>query len=347
MPGTRGAGRPGRRQPVLLVLCGPSHAGKSTFAARHCKGFEVVNSDRTREGLTGRCPRSRREARTWEAFEQQKQEALRNGRDVVLDACHLTRRARWHSVQGPNARHHKVCTVFDLPLEAVLARCRRTGRLAPDEVERMWRAFHLSKPTADELERLGFDEVHVLRDGGRRTMVRAAAAVRRDEVAGNRSAAWANRCMAVQRGKARDPGHRRIRIIARPGSLLDPRHRGTRPTAGPGALCILSAIPPVPNCPGVLILPSGLRPHAGGAIRQMARPGDSRPEVMAMREEQRHSGSGGTPGCGVGRGTEEPTPRRLPIVWLGDRPYFRDDRLREFRAVENPHDRIPFGFLFR
>jgi len=160
--------RPARHRPILHVLCGPSHAGKSTFAEQHCRGFTVVSSDRIRRGLTGRCPRSRREARTWETFEQQKLEALRSGRDVVLDACHLSTRARWHSVQGPNARHRKVCIVFDLAREAILARCRRTGRVAVGEVERMWQAFQASKPAAAELRRLGFDEMHVLRDGGRR-----------------------------------------------------------------------------------------------------------------------------------------------------------------------------------
>ncbi len=168
MSSVRRRGGVSRAQPLLVVLCGPSHAGKSAFAARCCKGFEVVNSDRIRKGLTGQCPRSRREAKTWEAFEQQKREALRNGCSVVLDACHLSRRSRWHSVQGPNDRHRKVCTVFDLPLGAILARCRRTGRLAPVEAKRMWRAFQASKPTADELGRPGFDEVHVLQDGGRR-----------------------------------------------------------------------------------------------------------------------------------------------------------------------------------
>jgi predicted kinase len=160
--------RPARHRPRLLVLCGPSHAGKSTFAEQHCRGFTVIGSDRIRRGLTGRCPRSRREARTWEAFEQQKQEALRNGRDVLLDACHLSTRARWHSLQGPNGGHRKVCIVFDLPLEAILARRRRTGRVALGEVERMWQAFQASKPTAGELRRLGFDEMHLVRQGGRR-----------------------------------------------------------------------------------------------------------------------------------------------------------------------------------
>ena len=34
--------------------------------------------------------------------------------------------------------------------------------------------------------------------------------------------------------------------------------------------------------------------------------------------------------------------RALPIVYMGGKKYYRDDRLREFRAVDNPHDRITF-----
>ena len=33
---------------------------------------------------------------------------------------------------------------------------------------------------------------------------------------------------------------------------------------------------------------------------------------------------------------------KLPRVWMGDREYYRDDRLREFRGVNNPHERISF-----
>ena len=35
-------------------------------------------------------------------------------------------------------------------------------------------------------------------------------------------------------------------------------------------------------------------------------------------------------------------PRRLPVVYIVGRPFYRDDRLGEFRAVDNPHLRIPF-----
>ena len=34
---------------------------------------------------------------------------------------------------------------------------------------------------------------------------------------------------------------------------------------------------------------------------------------------------------------------QLPIVEIDGTPYYRDDRLEEFRNVENPHDRISFA----
>jgi hypothetical protein len=34
--------------------------------------------------------------------------------------------------------------------------------------------------------------------------------------------------------------------------------------------------------------------------------------------------------------------RELPKVWMGDKQYYKDDRLKEFRAVDNPHERINF-----
>ena len=37
--------------------------------------------------------------------------------------------------------------------------------------------------------------------------------------------------------------------------------------------------------------------------------------------------------------------RRLPIVTIDGKLYYRDDRLFEFRAVDNPHDRIRYEDL--
>lgn len=159
MPKIRKPWQESSAQGVLTVLCGPSHSGKSTFVKRYCKGFKVINSDRIRKRQTGSSACSRYEPEVWKTFESQKRKALRTGHNVVLDACHMSERARWHALQGSNDRHKKVCIVFDLPLEAVRQRSLKARRLPLKEVERMWRAFQNSKPTARELIRQGFDEV--------------------------------------------------------------------------------------------------------------------------------------------------------------------------------------------
>lgn len=158
--GDRG-GWPSKASPVLVVLCGPSHSGKSTFARRFCRGCTVISSDRIRKRrgtVFGRCQEGRV---VWEAFESEKRKALREGRNVVLDACHVSRNARRHALQGPNARHRKVCVVFDVPLEKVRHRCRQARRVPVAEVERMWKAFQACKPAAQELRREGFDEAYL------------------------------------------------------------------------------------------------------------------------------------------------------------------------------------------
>jgi len=38
--------------------------------------------------------------------------------------------------------------------------------------------------------------------------------------------------------------------------------------------------------------------------------------------------------------------RALPVVVIEGRRYFRDDRLEEFRAVDNPHERIAFDDVY-
>ena len=145
--------------PVFVVLCGPSHSGKSTLAQGLGKGFEVVSSDAIRQRL-GQGFRGRHcERRVWEVFEAEKHKALESGRSVVLDACHMSKAARWHALQGPRARHRKVCVVFDVPIDTVRERCVKAGRVPLEEVERMWRVFQRDKPTAAGLRREGFDDV--------------------------------------------------------------------------------------------------------------------------------------------------------------------------------------------
>lgn len=149
--------------PVLVVLCGPSQAGKSSFAEKLGSGFTIVSTDQIRSQLGVGFRPFRFEHRVWDIFEQAKCQALKEGRNVVLDGCHMSPQARWHAVQGPSSRHGKLLVLFDVPLELVLARCADTGRLPRSEVERVWRVFQSCKPTRAELQQLGFDWVYEVR----------------------------------------------------------------------------------------------------------------------------------------------------------------------------------------
>lgn len=149
-------------RPKLVVPCGPSHTGKSTFADKVAGVFTVVSSEGIRQRLGVDFDRSRVEPAVWSAFRNEKSAALRAERNLVLDACHLSTEARWHSVRGAGSRYGKLLVLFDVPLEVVLARCSATRRLPLEEAKRMWRVFEQNKPTRPELETLGFDWVYVL-----------------------------------------------------------------------------------------------------------------------------------------------------------------------------------------
>lgn len=155
--------KPVRDSPKLVVLCGPSHSGKTTFTRRLRGHFQIISSDEIRERLAGHLTPAEREEKVWKTFDSLKCAALKLGQNVILDACHMSRRARWHSLQGPNARHRKICIVFDLPFRAIRARCLKATRLSVTEAERMWRAFQGQKPSVKELRREGYDEVYFVK----------------------------------------------------------------------------------------------------------------------------------------------------------------------------------------
>jgi predicted kinase len=158
-------GQPGLcEQTVLIVLCGPSHAGKSTFARRIGSNFTIVSSDRIRKKLANSFKNCECEDKVWKIFEAMKRKALKDGCNVILDACHLSEEARRHSLEGPNHRHRKICVVFDLPWGIIRDRWLKEKRTSLEEVKRMWRDFQKNNPTAKELKCEGFDEVYFVRE---------------------------------------------------------------------------------------------------------------------------------------------------------------------------------------
>jgi len=157
----------GGYRPLLIVLCGPSHSGKTTFANWLCRSgqrFIVISPDNLRQRLRLRFGAPGGEHEVWDIYESMKRKALSEGRNVILDACHISKRARRHGLQGPNASHRKICVVFDLPLRTVRERCIEEKRVSVREVERMWKDFQKSKPTVKGLKAEGFDEVYFVTD---------------------------------------------------------------------------------------------------------------------------------------------------------------------------------------
>ena len=63
----RGSGAEGTC-PELIVLCGPSHSGKSTFARQHLGSCRIVSTDRIRKELGARFVRFEAEPEVWRAF---------------------------------------------------------------------------------------------------------------------------------------------------------------------------------------------------------------------------------------------------------------------------------------
>jgi predicted kinase len=154
--------KPVREPPTLIVLCGPSHVGKTTLARRFGElgeNFTIISPDEIRKQLSVRFQDSRYESRVWDIYESMKCKALKAGRNVVLDACHISKRARWHALKGPNSNYKKICVVFDLPWQTIRERCLSEKRVSLKEVRRMWQAFQHSKPSPEELKLQGFDAV--------------------------------------------------------------------------------------------------------------------------------------------------------------------------------------------
>jgi predicted kinase len=73
-------------QPTLTVLCGLPGSGKSHWATEHAGSAVVLTGDSIR---TGADP-----GRTFDGMRAECSRLLALGRDVLIDACSLTRRSR-------------------------------------------------------------------------------------------------------------------------------------------------------------------------------------------------------------------------------------------------------------
>ena len=74
----------------------------------------------------------------------------------------------------------------------------------------------------------------------------------------------------------------------------------------------------------------------------MVRSGKKGAKVIAMKGT---TSDARKPDSVYGQAAEGACPRRLPIVRIRGRLYYRDDRLQEFRSVDAPLDIVPFEVM--
>lgn len=147
---------------ALVLLVGASGSGKSSFAAKHFGGFEVLSSDYFR-GLVGNDPTDQSVTpAAFEALNFVAAKRLEAGLLTVVDATNIQPLARQALVEVARNQDVLVCAiVLDMPLDMCLERNegRATGAVPPAVINRQHR--QLAKSLRG-IRREGFLRVHVL-----------------------------------------------------------------------------------------------------------------------------------------------------------------------------------------
>ncbi len=144
----------------LVLLIGPSGAGKTTFAHRHFKQTEVISSDKCR-GMV--CDDEDNQAATADAFDLLHaivEKRLKNRKLAVVDATNLLARDRAGLLQSAKKYHAQtLAVVFNLDSNTCLDRARVGRQVKPTVVKDQVRSL---KPCLKHLKNEAIYHIYIL-----------------------------------------------------------------------------------------------------------------------------------------------------------------------------------------
>ena len=148
---------------ALVVLVGPSGAGKTTFARGHFAATEVVSSDECRALVSDDDGDMAATPAAFRVLHAIVRERLRAARLTVVDATNVEPASRAPLLAM--ARKHgrqSVAIVFAVPIEVCLSRIDlRRERIVP--VDAVRRQYSQLETTLERIDAEGFGDVFVLR----------------------------------------------------------------------------------------------------------------------------------------------------------------------------------------
>ena len=145
-------------RPSIVVLCGPSACGTSTFAKRHFRPTQIISSDWAR-GLV--CDDERDQRFNTQAFALLHflvEQRLTLNRLCVVDSTALTPQARRDLLSlAKRCQVPTTLLLFNVPLETCIERDEKRERTVGRAIiERQYQSFELTK---DAIRQEGFDQV--------------------------------------------------------------------------------------------------------------------------------------------------------------------------------------------
>jgi predicted kinase len=136
------------RHTELVVLCGPSGSGKSSWAREHYPDHQVISMDALREAIAGDRADQSENGRVFQAAQEELKVALRALKPVVWDATCLRHDTRRKLLSlGRDYGAHTTLAAFLIPPDQLARRNRdRPHPVPPNILDRQIDAFEWPEP---------------------------------------------------------------------------------------------------------------------------------------------------------------------------------------------------------